>query len=66
MKAQAKDADEAEKSYRKVLDAKVPDPDMRIRKRLIEDFEFYNGFKDKEQLADIKIDDIGLEEEEDA
>ena len=37
-----------------------------LRKRLVEDFEFYNGFKDKEQLADIKIDDIGLEEEEDA
>lgn len=32
-----------------------------VRKRLVEDFEAYNGIKDKEQLADIDLgDDIGL------
>ena len=35
-----------------------------LRKRLIEDFEVYSGIKDKEQLADIVVDDTGLEEED--
>ena len=36
-----------------------------LRKRLIDDFEIYAGFNDKEQLADIKVDSIGLDEDED-
>ena len=52
---------------RAIIEREISDKAIEmLRKRLIEDFELYNGFKDKEQLADIKIDDIGLEEEEDA
>jgi len=51
---------------RAIIEREVSDKaiDM-LRKRLVEDFEIYVGIKDKEQLADIKIDDIGLDEEED-
>lgn len=50
---------------RAIIEREVSDKaiDM-LRQRLIEDFEFYVGINDKEQLADIKLDDIGIEEEE--
>jgi len=51
---------------RAIIEKEVSDKALNmLRKRLIEDFEMYNGFKDKEQLADIKLDDIGLEDEDD-
>lgn len=40
--------DEAEKSYRLVLDAKVPDPDLKIRKRLIEALNQQKKFAEAE------------------
>ena len=50
---------------RAIIEREVSDKaiDM-LRKRLVEDFEIYVGIKDKEQLADIKLDDIGLDEED--
>ena len=50
---------------RAIIEREVSDKaiDM-LRQRLIEDFEFYVGINDKEQLADIKLDVIGIEEEE--
>lgn len=48
---------------RSIIEKEVSDKALdMIRKRLVEDFEMYVGIKDKEQLADIKLDDIGLEE----
>ena len=52
---------------RAIIEKEVSDKALNmIRKRLVEDFEVYVGVKDKEQLADIKLDDIGLEDDEDA
>lgn len=52
---------------RAIIEKEVSDKALNmLRKRLVEDFEIYSGIKDKEQLADIQLDDIGLEEEEDA
>lgn len=50
---------------RAIIEREVSDKaiDM-LRKRLVEDFEVYVGIKDKEHLADIKLDDIGLDEED--
>lgn len=50
---------------RAIIEREVSDKaiDM-LRNRLVEDFEFYVGIKDKEQLADIKLDNIGLDEED--
>lgn len=50
---------------RAIIEKEVSDKALdMLRKRLIEDFEMYVGIKDKEQLADIKLDDIGLEDED--
>lgn len=50
---------------RAIIEKEVSDKSLNmLRMRLIEDFEMYNGFKDKEQLADIRLDDIGLEDED--
>lgn len=52
---------------RAIIEKEISDKALNmLRKRLVEDFEIYSGIKDKEQLADIQLDDIGLEEEEDA
>lgn len=50
---------------RAIIEKEISDKaiDM-LRKRLVDDFEIYVGIKDKEQLADIKLDDIGLDEED--
>lgn len=41
---------------RKIIDREVCDGGMAlIRRRLVDDFELYSGFKDKEQLADIAL-----------
>lgn len=50
---------------RQIIEKEISDVALNmIRTRLIDDFEMYAGFKDKEQLADIKVDDIGLDEED--
>lgn len=50
---------------RAIIEKEVSDKALdMIRKRLVDDFETYVGIKDKEQLADIKLDDIGLEDED--
>lgn len=50
---------------RQIIEKEISDKMLNmLRKRLVEDFEMYVGIKDKEQLADIKIDDIGLDEED--
>lgn len=50
---------------RSIIEKEVSDKALdMIRKRLVEDFEMYVGIRDKEQLADIKLDDIGLEEDD--
>lgn len=50
---------------RAIIEKEVSDKALdMIRRRLIEDFELYLGIKDKEQLADIKLDDIGLGDED--
>lgn len=51
---------------RKIIEHEVSDTLVNLlRKNLIDDFSIYNGFKDKEPLADIKIEDLSEEEEED-
>lgn len=51
---------------RAIIEREISDKAISmLRKRLVEDFEVYVGIKDKEQLADIEIDDIGLDEEDD-
>lgn len=51
---------------RAIIEKEISDKALNtLRKRLIDDFEVYVGVKDKEQLADIHIDDIGLDEDED-
>lgn len=51
---------------RKIIEREISDVALNtLRKRLIDDFEIYAGFNDKEQLADIKVDSIGLDEDED-
>lgn len=51
---------------RAIIEKEISDKALdMLRKRLVEDFEMYVGIKDKEQLADIKLDDIGLDEDED-
>lgn len=51
---------------RAIIEKEISDKALNtLRKRLIDDFEVYVGVKDKEQLADIQIDDIGLDEDED-
>lgn len=50
---------------RAIIEKEISDKALdMLRKRLVEDFEMYVGIKDKEQLADIKLDDIGLEDED--
>lgn len=50
---------------RKIIEREISDVALTmLRKRLVEDFEMYIGIKDKEQLADIQIDDIGLDDED--
>lgn len=51
---------------RAIIEKEISDKALdMLRKRLVEDFEMYVGIKDKEQLADIKLDDIGLDDDED-
>jgi hypothetical protein len=51
---------------RAIIEKEISDKALNtLRKRLVDDFEVYVGVKDKEQLADIQIDDIGLDEDED-
>lgn len=52
---------------RTIIEREISDKALNmLRKRLVEDFEVYSGIKDKEQLADIELDDdIGLGEDED-
>lgn len=51
---------------RAIIEKEISDKALdMLRMRLVEDFEMYVGIKDKEQLADIKLDDIGLDEDED-
>lgn len=50
---------------RAIIEREISDKALnRVRKRLVEDFEVYNGIKDKEQLADITLGDIGLDDED--
>jgi hypothetical protein len=50
---------------RAIIEKEISDKGLDlVRRRLIDDFSMYNGFKDKEQLADIKLDDIGLDDED--
>lgn len=50
---------------RQIIEKEISDKALNtLRKRLVDDFEVYVGVKDKEQLADIKLDDIGLEDED--
>ncbi len=50
---------------RHIIEKEISDKALNtLRKRLVDDFEVYVGVKDKEQLADIKLDDIGLEDED--
>lgn len=50
---------------RAIIEKEISDKALNLlRKRLVDDFEIYSGVQDKEQLADIKLDDIGLDEDE--
>ncbi|MGH8074296.1 MAG: DUF1441 family protein [Lysobacter sp.] len=51
---------------RAIIEKEISDKALdMLRKKLVDDFELYAGFKDKEQLADIRVDDIGLDEDDD-
>lgn len=49
---------------RTIIEKEISDKALNtIRKRLVEEFETYNGIKDKEQLADIKLSDAAIEDD---
>lgn len=50
---------------REVIEKEVSDKAVNmLRQRLVSDFEFYIGIKDKEQLAEIKLDELDEEEDD--
>ena len=50
---------------REVIEKEISDKAVNmLRQRLVADFEFYIGIKDKEQLAEIKLDELDEEEDD--
>lgn len=50
---------------REVIEKEISDKAVNmLRQRLVSDFEFYIGIKDKEQLAEIKLDELDEEEDD--
>jgi hypothetical protein len=51
---------------RRIIEHEISDTLVNtLRKNLIDDFSMYNGFQDKEPLADIKLSELDEEEESD-
>lgn len=52
-------------AQREVIEKEISDKAVNmLRQRLIADFEFYIGIKDKEQLAEIKLDELDEDEDD--
>ena len=50
---------------REVIEKEISDKAVNmLRQRLVSDFEFYIGIKDKEQLAEIKLDELDEEDDD--
>ena len=50
---------------REVIEKEISDKAVNmLRQRLVADFEFYIGIKDKEQLAEIKLDELDEEDDD--
>ena len=52
-------------AQREVIEKEISDKAVNmLRQRLVADFEFYIGIKDKEQLAEIKLDELDEEDDD--